>query len=379
MKNHYFIVLIPVVILNHKIMYKSIKKQQAMKTILILSITLIVITALFSSCSMVRLAGSNTPEIKGKNSIASIEKVILQRKEQSITIRTSDTANPVLLFLHGGPGSPLMPYAHVADRKLEEHFTVVHWDQYGAGKSYDKKLNPEEISIDFYLYCTIELIEYLRKRFKQDKIFLLGHSWGSYLGIVTAYNHPELLHAYIGMGQVINMPEAEKISYNFTLGKAREAGKKKAIKDLKCIGLPPYQNHKELLTERKWLSIYKGMIHNCSLIRTVGYSLKSPEYSFRDHMNEIKGRDLLLSILWPDFQTKTVDDKIRSFEVPVYFLEGRHDYCVPSVLVEKFVQKVKAPHKEIIWFEHSAHMMNIEEREKYVDVLTGKILEMANI
>jgi len=346
-----------------------------MKTIILLFIGVIVLGMLFTSCSMVRLAGSNTPKIKAQNSITSIEKVILKNKEQTILIRTTDTANPVLLFLHGGPGSPLMPYAHVADRKLEEHFTVVHWDQYGAGKSYDKKLNPNEISIDFYLDCTIELIELLRKRFGQEKVFLLGHSWGSFLGIVTAHKHPELLHAYIGMGQVINMPEAEKISYNFSLEKAQNAGKKKAIKDLERIGLPPYQNHKDLLTERKWLSIYKGMIYNCSLMKTVGYSLKSPEYNFGDHVRELKGRGLLLSILWPEFQTRTVDDKISAFEIPVYFFEGRHDYCVPSVLVENFIQKIEAPHKEIIWFEHSAHMMNIEETDKYTEVIVNKVLK----
>ena len=345
-----------------------------MKTLLIISFSVIVLVILFSSCTMVRLVGTNTPKIKGNNSIATIEKVRLQGKVQTINIRTTDSANPILLFLHGGPGSPLMPYAHISDRKLEEHFTVVHWDQYGVGKSYDKKLKPEEISIEFYLNCTVELIDFLRKRFEQEKIFLLGHSWGSYLGIVTAHKHPELLHAYIGMGQVINMPEAESISYNFTLDKAQETGKKKAIKDLERIGVPPYQNHKELLTERKWLSIYKGMIHNCSLMKTVGYSLKSPEYNFGDHVKELKGRDLLLSILWPDFQTKTVDDEISAFKIPVYFLEGRHDYCVPSVLVEKFIQNIEAPHKEIIWFEHSAHMMNIEETEKYVDVLINKVL-----
>lgn len=110
-------------------------------------------------------------------------------------------------------------------------------------------------------------------------------------------------------------------------------------------------------------------------MKTVGYSLKSPEYNFRDHVKELKGRDVLLSVLWPEFQTKTVDDKISSFEIPVYFLEGRHDYCVSSVLVEKFVQNIEAPHKEIIWFEHSAHLMNIEEIEKYVDVLVNTVLK----
>lgn len=345
-----------------------------MKSFILLALLIIGLVLFLSSCLITRLISAKTLKIEGQNSLSVIEKINLGGKKQVISIRATDMANPLLLFLHGGPGSPLMPYAHVSDKKLEENFIVVHWDQYGVGKSYDKKLNPDEISIDYYLDCTTELIELLRKRFNKDKIFLIGHSWGSYLGIVTAHRKPELLHAYIGMGQVINMPEAEKISYNYTIDKAQKAGKKKAIKDLKKIGLPPYQNYKELLTERKWLSIYKGMISNISLLKTIGYSLKSPEYNFGDHIREIKGRNLLLSILWPDFQTKTVDDEIRAFKIPVYFLEGRQDYCVPSLLVEDFVHHISAPYKEIIWFEHSAHMMNIEEPEKYADVMVNKIL-----
>lgn len=320
------------------------------------------------------LSRSYTPKIKGSNSVASLEEIDLGGIKQTILIRSQDTSNPILLFLHGGPGSPLMPFAHVADRELEEKFIVVHWDQRGAGKSYTKNTKPADLTIEQYLSDTYELINYLRNRFGKEKVFLLGHSWGTYLGIMTAYRHPELLHAYIGIGQVINMPIGETISYNFVMKKARTANNQKAIRDLEGIGLPPYDNYQELLTERNWLTSYRGMIHNRSLFRTITDALLSPEYSIWDHFNEFKGRDFSLSCVWGDFQKVSIQDTIATLKIPIYFLEGRYDYCVPSVLVEEYVDKLDAPRKEIIWFEKSAHMINIEETSLYQDVLINKIL-----
>ena len=143
------------------------------------------------------LSRSFTPKIRGADSIASLEKIRLGGIEQIVLIRSKDVSNPILLFLHGGPGSPLMPFAHVSDRELEKEFIVVHWDQRGAGKSYSKNTNPANLTIEHYLSDTHELIRYLCERFGKEKVFLLGHSWGSYLGIMTTHRHPELLHAYI--------------------------------------------------------------------------------------------------------------------------------------------------------------------------------------
>ncbi|MEM8969777.1 MAG: alpha/beta hydrolase [Bacteroidota bacterium] len=320
------------------------------------------------------MSRSYTPKIKGANSIASLEKVNLGGIKQTILIRSQDTANPILLFLHGGPGSPLMPFAYVSDRKLEEKFIVVHWDQRGAGKSYTKNTNRADLTIEHYLSDTHALIHHLCERFGKEKVFLLGHSWGSYLGIITASRHPELLHAYIGMGQVVNMPVGETISYDYVLEKARAANDRKAIRDLERIGPPPYDDHKELLAERNWLTSYQGLIHNRSLFKTVTDALVSPEYSIWDHINEFEARDFSLSCIWADFQKVSIEETITALEVPVYFLEGRYDYCVPSELVEQYVNRLQAPYKELIWFEKSAHMINIEETSLYQDVLISKVL-----
>lgn len=328
----------------------------------------------FTGCGTINIVNSRMPKIKTSGGIATFEEITLGGVKQVISIRSADTANPVLLLLHGGPGSTLMPYAHVSDRELEKHFIVVHWDQRGAGKSFNKDMKPSELNIDQYLSDAVQLITYLTGKFNQQKVYLLGHSWGSYLGIRTAYEHPELLHAYIGMGQVINMPEAERISYNFVMKNATTSGKKKAVRELEAIGMPPYDNYKELLSQRKWLSMQGGLVANCSLLKTINYSLSSPEYSLSDHIREFKGRDFSLDAVWPNFQTQSVEESIKEFKIPVYFMEGRYDYCVPSELVERYIKNISAPHTEIIWFEHSAHLMNIEEPELYQQVLIEKVL-----
>ena len=129
------------------------------------------------------------------NSIESLEAIELGKVEQWILIRGEDRTRPVLLWLHGGPGQPLMPTAHHYDAELIKHFVVVHWDQRGAGKSYDPALSPEQLSVDQFIADTYDLVQYLRQRFNVPKIYLIGHSWGSELGALTVARYPELFYA----------------------------------------------------------------------------------------------------------------------------------------------------------------------------------------
>lgn len=160
---------------------------------------------------------SRTPQIrdeKGKvipGSIASLEKVYIGGVKQWILIRGRSVNNPVLLFLHGGPGSAEWPLVRDYNRSLEDHFIHVYWEQRGAGKSYSKNIG--NMHIDQFISDTRELLQYLQKRVNREKVFLIGHSWGSLLGILTAEKYPELFHAYIGVGQFVSAKEQEEISY----------------------------------------------------------------------------------------------------------------------------------------------------------------------
>ena len=173
--------------------------------------------------------GSYTAEIVSVNGIATLETVSLGGVDQWVMIRGYDVDNPVLVFLHGGPGSPAIPYARFSFGGLEQDFTVVSWDQRGCGKSYDEELDPSSITLDRMLADTHELIELMQVRFGVQRIYLMGASWGSILGTLTARDHPELLHAYIGVGQVVNYTNSIPIAHAAALDRATALGLDDAI------------------------------------------------------------------------------------------------------------------------------------------------------
>jgi proline iminopeptidase len=202
---------------------------------------------------------------KGKvieGSIAEVNRIDIGGIKQFVVIRGKSTQNPVLLMLHGGPGSPQTPMNLKYNKELEDHFIVVNWDQRGAGGSYSKTMPDDSLNINRMIEDTREVSQYLIKRFGKEKIFILGHSWGSYLGMRTIQKYPELYKAYIGIGQVSNQRKSEELSYQFVMGKAKETGNKKAIKQLEEIGYPEnglYKNMaKAMMVERNWVMEYGG-------------------------------------------------------------------------------------------------------------------------
>lgn len=331
--------------------------------------------------SFLRIFYSKTPKIKDENgkippnSMASLEKVIIGNFNQSLLIRGHDINNPILLILHGGPGYPKMPSAYYTQRLLEKHFIVVNWDQRGAGKSYSRTVFKKNLNVEQYILDTKELVEYLIERFKKEKIFLLGHSWGSLLGTLVVQRYPELFHAYIGMGQVINMIKGENISYQYVLDAAKKEGNQKVIDKLKSLNPPYGKNIKELLYQRKWLTRYGGAIHGETSEWVYRKKIfKSPEYSLRDDYKLLRGVFKTLKIMWEQMIDINFLEQVPELKVPVYFFEGRHDYQVPFELVEIFFDKLKAPKKKLIWFEYSGHSPNLQETEKFEQTLISELL-----
>jgi pimeloyl-ACP methyl ester carboxylesterase len=183
--------------------------------------------------------GSYTAAITSENGIASLEPVLLGGVEQWILIRGYDVDNPVLIYLHGGPGSPAIPYGRIAFGGLERHFTVVTWDQRGCGKSYSPGIDAQSITLEQLLSDTRELISMMRERFQTDAVYLMGASWGSVLGVFTASDYPELLHGYIGVGQFVNAERTMRLAHAAALNKATELGNQEAIDELSAIHLYP--------------------------------------------------------------------------------------------------------------------------------------------
>ena len=338
----------------------------------ILALVLVAGALLYGGISQWHLASST--RIDTPNGIESMENVEIGGVEQTIYLRGHDRNAPVMLFVHGGPGVPETAVARTFGLRLEEHFVVVHWDQRGAGNSCSPDIPDESLRLEQYLTDTAELVNLLRSRFGVEKIYLVGHSWGSILGVLIAERHPELFHAYVGMGQVVNMKRGEDISYRFVLDRAQAEGNEKALEELAAIH-PPYTTTQELLAQRAWLSHYHGDAYGGGgTLELVKGILFSPEYSISKKLSFYGCAINSVDQAWSDVQKIDFIRDVPQLDVPVYFFAGRHDYNTPFELVEEFSSTLDAPHNEIVWFENSAHSPNLEEPDRYQEILIQKVL-----
>ena len=301
------------------------------------------------------------------NSIAVLEPVTIGGITQWISIRGNDAAKPVLLFLHGGPGSPELPIVRHADADLEKDFVVVVWDQRGAGKSFSGSIPKESMTIAQFVSDAHELTAYLKTRFKHEKIFLIGHSWGSLLGMHLVQKYPTDYYAYIGIGQFVNGTDNELLCYEFTLREAKRLGDTSAVKKLEKIGKPEHGLYTGdwvagLKTQRNYLVKFGGALYGKTEYDDMGkLYIHAPEYTIVDLIGLLRGMRFSLMSMWPEVITADLEQQIPSVDIPCAFFSGRHDYNTPFTLSERYLRALKAPKKKYVWFENSAHNPNFEE------------------
>jgi pimeloyl-ACP methyl ester carboxylesterase len=299
--------------------------------------------------------------------IASIEKISLGGLDQWISLRSRDTSNPLMLFLHGGPGTANISFARKSQRLIERDFTVVNWDQRGAGRSYSRHLRPADMTIDRFVSDAEELVELLERRFAQEKIFLVGQSWGSIVGATLAGRRPDLFRAYVGTGQVVNMARGEEISYVFTLDEAEKRGHERAIRELREIGHPPYKDLSSAGVQRKWLGRFHGVTYKGSPVGTLLRYLSLRDTRPLDFVRFVRGAMLSLRTLEDEQMKIDFLKDLPEIKIPVQFCCGRRDYNTPQELVVEYMRDLRAPTKRIVWFERSAHLPNYEEPAAFSD------------
>jgi pimeloyl-ACP methyl ester carboxylesterase len=312
----------------------------------------------------IRLGQTFTPPIAGANAIASLEQIEINGCRQWLLVRGHDANKPLLLLLHGGPGTAEMCFAHHSMREIEKHFVCVNWDQRGAGKSFRTRTPAAAMTIGQFVDDVIALIEALLQRFGQKKLFLVGHSWGSVLSMKVAATRPDLLHALVGMGQVVDMKRGEKISYDYALDSARKSKNAKAVRALEKIGPPPYKGD-DLFIQRRWLSEFSGDTWAMDIKGVMLIGLGSSEYSLADVIRLGMGAKRSVRLMWPELMGVNFSRDVPELSVPVFFFVGRHDYTTPFELAAVHFESLKAPQKRLLWFENSAHMPNLEEPEKF--------------
>jgi len=356
-------------------------KNNTLKTILffvsaiVMIFIIVIITLLVKSPGVSKqFEDSEGNPIEG--SISVIEKVTLGGQEQYIIIRGADTSKPIMLFLHGGPGSPEVAFIKHYNHEIENDYMMVYWEQRGAGKSYSKNIPHESMNLNQMISDTRELSEYLANRFNREKIFLMGHSWGSILGILTSYKHPELYYAFFGIGQVCHQFKGEQLSYQWALGQAIERNNPKAINTLKNLSFPDSTASVDkwleyLMMERRYINRFGGgttrqITGMWPLVKLV---MNSGIYSLSEKLNFMNASMFSLEHLWMDVINMNLFNEIDSMSVPAYIFQGKFDYTTPYPLAKEFYNQLKAPQKGFFSFENSAHSPIMEEPEIFNSIL----------
>ena len=327
---------------------------------------------------------AGTEKIVSPNGVEELLPIQINGITQWISVRGRDRRNPILLFLHGGPGSPTMPEDYTFQSPWEDYFTVVQWDQRGAGKTYasnDPKALASTITIEQMTSDAEEVVRFLQKRYHKKKIFLLGHSWGSVLGVALAQRHPEWLYAYLGVGQIVNGQRNEEVGYQFALAQARANHNSEAEREL--LAIAPYPGDPGKLTferigvQRKWLMYYGGLTYGRTDFKYDGDAWElSPDYTQKD-LDAVDNGSLysLTHLLNPLIALNY--DSVTDFKCPIFLFEGRHDFAVSSALAAEWFHHVKAPSKKLVWFDNSAHMVMQEEPGRFLYHLITDLYPLA--
>ena len=303
--------------------------------------------------------------------------------KQWISVRGRDRRNPILLFVHGGPGSTEMPVSWFYQSPLEDYFTVVQWDQRGSGKTA-RSSEPADvvptITVERMVADGEELVAHLRDAYDKEKLFVLGHSWGTVIGLEIARRHPGWLHAYIGMGQFVYAQGNERVGYEFALNEAKARNDDQAISELEAIAPYPKPDGsldvREILTQRKWVIAYGGLTWGRDNFRyDENLRLLSPDYADSDILAGQNVGTVLVQLL-PQLTVLDFWD-VKRLHCPIFLFSGRYDYQTPSQVSADWFKTLEAPEKKIFWFEHSAHMMQMEQPGKFFLHLVNDIRPLA--
>ena len=298
--------------------------------------------------------------------------------QQGMIIKSKDLTNPVLLYVHGGMPDYFLTQKYPTG--LEDYFTVVWWEQRGSGLSFNPDVTQKAITSEQLISDTLEVTNYLRYRFGKEKIYLMGHSGGTFIGIQAAAQAPELYYAYIGVAQMSNQLESERLAYEYMLLKFRENGNTKMARKLEAApvtlqdGIPDAYY---LLRDGAMHSLGIGTTHDMrSVISGIFLpSLAFREYTVSEKFNLWRGKSQSgVSSIWNEITTTDLTIQVTDIEIPVYILAGRYDYTVNYDLQKDYFMKINAPKKGFYTFENSAHSPLFEEPERFIEIMVNDVL-----
>jgi pimeloyl-ACP methyl ester carboxylesterase len=304
--------------------------------------------------------------------------VTINGVEQGMFIKSKDVTHPVLLYLHGG-----MPEYFLTRRYptgLEDFFTVVWWEQRGSGISYSADIPPETMTLEQMISDTLEVTNYLRHRFGKEKIYLMGHSGGTFIGIQAAARAPELYYAYIGVAQMSYQLKSERLAYEYMLQQFKENGNTKMVRKFEEAPVTMADG-----TPDAYLSLRDGAMHSLGIGTTHDMnsvitgifipSLTSREYTFMEKINMWRGKSRSgVASLWKTMLATDLNKQTPELAIPVYFFEGIYDYTCSYTEAKSYFENLKAPIKGFYTFEQSAHSPLFEEPESFIEIMVNDVI-----
>jgi pimeloyl-ACP methyl ester carboxylesterase len=327
-----------------------------------------------------RVTGYRRAQLRGGVS----EKVFAEINgvRQGMFIQHADAARPVLLFLHGG-----LPEYFLTERYptgLDNDFTVVWWDQRGAGLSYSPRIPPETMTAEQFIADTLSVTDYLRDRFSKEKIYLMAHSGGAFIGLQAAARAPEVYHAYIGVAQMVHQLTSERLFYEYALERFNQTGNTRMVRKLEAapVTMAAGTPGRYLAVRDKAMhSLGVGTMHDTSsVVRGVIWpSLRSPHYTLGEKVRLWHGKfSFGVSALWDEILATDLADRVTELALPAYFFHGVYDYTVSYQLARDYAERLRAPLKGFYTFERSAHSPIFEEPRKAQAIMREDVLAGAN-
>lgn len=338
------------------------------------ALVLVLAAGLLRPATTAPIAGPDGEPLPG--SVAELTTVEVGGHEQALMLRGADADNPVLLYLEGGPGGTGIGRMRVAGEALEEDFTVAVWDQRGTGKSISALEPTDTLTVEQMVADTLAVTDHLRERFGQERIYLVGSSWGSTLGVLAVQRAPEKYRAYVGAGQMVDQQETDRRMYAESLAWAERTGTEDLAAWLRANGPPPYE---DVLAYPDALSAnpeYREFPHGEDYDPASEYpaSLFVPEYTLTEQVRGMGGILDTFAVLYPQLQATDFRRDVPALEVPVFVVEGAHESPGRADLAREWFDQLEAPVKEWVAFDRSGHTPHFDEPGRFHEFLVGTVL-----
>lgn len=305
-----------------------------------------------------------TPGISGEHSVSELKQIRINGADHEVMIRGKDRANPIIIFVHGGPGCSEIPYVRKYQEQLEQSFTIVHYDQRGSGKSYQFFEDYSDLTTDQLVDDLLALTDEVTSEFSQDKVLLIGHSYGTYIGMKAAAKSPDKFYAYIGIGQMADTIQSELDGLQFVIDQERAAGHAEEVSKLEQLRDPIEQG--KALTPRDKVREHGGAARLIDDNRDyyIGF-LFGTEYNLLDAVRYLRGISATQEALLQEALKQPITGLVHQLDIPYYFVMGQYDYMTSVQAARQYYDSLAAPMKDFVVFSESAHYPQFEEKEKF--------------